>query len=98
MKKEELFFWEKRIIETNLKGGLYPDPTHSKILVHNLPWEEKNWKYGPDTNPGSKLDYILITQEELQMEFERFGEVTDTYNSGKGWALYVQEVFAHFNH
>ncbi|XP_023330048.1 RNA-binding protein 8A [Eurytemora carolleeae] len=26
-------------------------------------------------------------KEEIQDEFERFGEVTDTYNSGKGYAF-----------
>eukprot|EP00091_Calanus_sinicus_P003911 TRINITY_DN14084_c0_g1_i1.p2 TRINITY_DN14084_c0_g1~~TRINITY_DN14084_c0_g1_i1.p2 ORF type:complete len:116 (-),score=46.39 TRINITY_DN14084_c0_g1_i1:1-348(-) len=41
------------------------------------------------------LCYGVATQtpkEDLQIEFERFGSVTDAYNSGKGYAFITYET------
>ena len=56
--------------------------------------EEFTTKMAPFAEEGCKLFvYGVATQtpkEDLQTEFERFGNVTDAYNSGKG---FVEQIF-----
>merc|ERR1711972_998237 len=53
--------------------------------VHNL------YKMAPYAEEGCKLFVYGINESvsnsELQSEFEKFGTVTDTYNTGKGYAF-----------